>query len=413
MMIEEVVGATSAHLAEFLISVDRFCAKSYSLDSESQLAADLVALRNALDRTELEFSRIARVFEQTGYHWQDGAPSGFEWIRHNCRMSVHGTAQSIAIGEQMENIPRTVRALEAGEIGLGHLSQIARLAQKVNRSETRAHNFDELGLLADAKEVSVSRFRNVVKKARHMFDRQGVDREGVEQHDRRRLRFIECEDGMVAIDALLDSVGGATVMTALAPLSDYVGADDFRSGETRFADALVEMATRVMDSGNLPTTRRQRTHVQVTTTLETLMGLPGAPAADMEFGLPISSKTVQRFACGGSVTRILLGSKSMVIDVGREKRVVSAALSKAVIARDRHCRWPDCQRPSAWGEEHHLVPWAEGGSTDLDNLVLLCHRHHWMVHEGGWQAVRTGWGELVIVPPPFDVNRWRPPGVAA
>ena len=412
-MIEGVGGATSAHLAEFLTAVDRFCAESHPADSQAQLGADLIALRNGLDRAELEFSRRARAFEQTDHHWQDGAASGFEWIRHNCRMSVHATAQSIAIGEQLGNLPQTVRALEAGEIGLGHLAQLARLAQPVNRSESRAQNFDETALLAEAREVSVSRFRHLVKKARHMFDREGVDREGVLQHDRRRLRFIECEDGMVAIDALLDSVAGATLMTALAPLSDYVGADDFRSLEMRFADALVEMATRVMDSGRLPSRRRQRSHVQVTTTLETLMGLAGAPAADMEFGLPISSKTVQRFACSGSVTRILLGSKSMVIDVGREKRVVSAALSKAVIVRDRHCRWPGCQRPAAWGEEHHLVPWARGGATDLENLVLLCHRHHWLVHEGGWQTVKTGAGQFITVPPPFDEGRWRPPGVAA
>jgi HNH endonuclease len=51
---------------------------------------------------------------------------------------------------------------------------------------------------------------------------------------------------------------------------------------------------------------------------------------------------------------------------------------------------------------HHLVHWARGGTTDLDNLVLLCHRHHWMVHEGGWQLVKREDGSLLAVAPMAD-----------
>ena len=121
----------------------------------------------------------------------------------------------------------------------------------------------------------------------------------------------------------------------------------------------------------------------------------------MDFALPLATSTVQRYACSGSVTRILLNGASQVVDVGRKTRVVSAALSKAVIARDRHCQWPGCERRPSFSEEHHLVPWAEGGATDLENLCLLCYRHHWMVHEGGWQVARQQDGEISTVPPQY------------
>ena len=139
--------------------------------------------------------------------------------------------------------------------------------------------------------------------------------------------------------------------------------------------------------------------MQVTTTLETLMGLSGAPAAELEFSLPISSKAVERLACDCSITRILLDSDSMVIDVGRAKRVISGPQRKALNARDRGCVWPGCDRPASWTSGHHLVHWTRGGGGDLPNLALLCYRHHWMVHEGNWQMVRIDDGSLLTIPP--------------
>jgi hypothetical protein len=94
-----------------------------------------------------------------------------------------------------------------------------------------------------------------------------------------------------------------------------------------------------------------------------------------------------------------------VIDVGRSKRVISPAQRKALHVRDKGCRWPGCDRPASYTSGHHLVSWVKGGATDLDNMVLLCLRHHWLVHEGKWQLVKTDDGELVAVPPQLDLFR--------
>jgi hypothetical protein len=105
-------------------------------------------------------------------------------------------------------------------------------------------------------------------------------------------------------------------------------------------------------------------------------------------------------ACDCSKTRILFDSESMVIDVGRAKRVISGPTRKALNARDRGCVWPGCDRPAIWTSGHHLVHWIRGGTSDLPNLALLCFRHHWNVHEGNWQIVRTDDGGIITVPPP-------------
>jgi hypothetical protein len=187
---------------------------------------------------------------------------------------------------------------------------------------------------------------------------------------------------------VLDPVGGAALRTALEPLAQRSGEHDDRLLEQRFADALVELAI-----GGRPA------QLQITSSLETLLGLAGAPGGEMEFSLPVSSDTVQRLACDGGLSRVLLGQESLVIDVGRSKRVVSGGRKKALRVRDGHCRWPGCERPASWCDGHHLVHWLHGGSSDLDNLVLLCQRHHRMVHEGGWQLVKTEGGGLMTIAP--------------
>jgi hypothetical protein len=206
-------------------------------------------------------------------------------------------------------------------------------------------------------------------------------------------------DGTVLVSGQFDPEGGAVVLTALKPLARRSGAHDDRDLEHRMADAMVELATHSLDAGLIPQQGSQRTHLMVTATLETLQGLPGAAAADMELSLPISAKAVERLACDASITRIILGSDSMVIDVGRAKRTIQGPARKALNVRDEHCIWTGCERPASWCSGHHLVHWLHGGTNEAPNLALLCNRHHWMVHEGGWQLVRGEDGRFLTIPP--------------
>src|SRR5947209_12821152 len=217
----------------------------------------------------------------------------------------------------------------------------------------------------------------------------------------RELTLTDTDDGLVSVGGTLDKVGGAALRTALEPLAKPMGKDDRRRYPRRLADALVDLSMHALDNGVLG----QRTHMQVTTSLETLLGLTGAPAAEMEFSLPISSKAVERLACDCTVTRILLGSDSTVIDVGLAKRVISGPQRKALRVRDQGCVWPECDRPASFASGHHLAHWIHGGPTDLANLVLLCYRHHWMVHEGEWQIVRSDDGRMLTIPPVTEYQR--------
>jgi hypothetical protein len=366
-----------------------------------------------IDRLKLAFSkdaaRLATEFdtdEAAGDRLD--APTAGEWIRHNCKMTSSAAYDCINVGEQLHRLPNCADAVASGEIGFAHLSILARTASALAESAPESA-FPEDDLLERARESSAGRLWHYCMRLRHALDPEGVARDQRIAVEERRLQFSVWEDGSVLISGQLDPIGGAAVRTALEPLSQPMGQGDDRCLEHRQADAFVELATHSLDAGLVPQHASQRPHLQVTTSLETLQGLPGSPAADMEFSLPISGKTVARLACDGSITRVLFGPGSVVVDVGRATRVVSAPTRRALNARDQHCRWPGCERTASWSAAHHVVHWTQGGNTDLSNLLLLCHRHHWMVHEGGWKLARSDDDRVLAIPPVYDYRPARAP----
>jgi hypothetical protein len=348
-----------------------------------------------IDMQILSFAQEAAEFAATDAWEEDGSASPIDWLRFNCHLTSTVAADRIAVGEAMPKLPESVQATWNGEIGFAHLKDMARTADAVGS------RFDETKLLEKARENSPGKFHYICHHYRHAADRQGFEAEQAELVEIRKLVISTCEDGVVLVNGVLDPVGGAAFRTAIEPLARKSGAHDDRNLERRQGDALVELAS----GGGSPA------QLQVTTSLETLRGLPGAAAADLEFSsVPISAKTVERLACDAAITRIVLGSESMVIDVGRAKRTVSGPARKALNVRDEHCTWPRCERPASWCAGHHLKHWAHGGTNEPDNLTLLCNRHHWMVHEGNWQIVRSDDGRMLTVPPTvtFGPPSWGP-----
>ena len=362
-----------------------------------EIGEELIRRRQKIDQDELEFSRLAAQFSRTNEHLRFGYATSIDWIRLNCHMTGPAAADRVKVGEQLAKLPESIQAMHAGDIGFTHIAFMSRTADALSRSDT-AGSFDEAMLIEQARENSAGKFFHICRHARHAADPEGYAAEEVEHVENRSLKVTRWQDGSFLLSGVLDPVGGAALRTALGPLARRAGKDDRRDRERRMGDAIVDVCMHALDTGLVPQHGSQRTHLQVTTSLETLMGLSGAPAAELEFSLPISAKAVERLACDCSVTRILLGSDSMVIDVGRARRVISGSQRKALNVRDRGCVWPGCDRPASWTSGHHLAHWIRGGPSDLPNLCLLCYRHHWMVHEGDWQIVKTDDGYLTIPP---------------
>src|ERR1700682_4985246 len=311
---------------------------------ESEPAADLKqlydheiaeALRreyHARDLRDLYIARLAAEFATREKYDDDGFISPIDWIRFNCHVTSGAAANSIAVGEALNRMPQSTKAVVDGEIGFAHMTVMARTA------EALGDRFDEKALIEKARDNSPGKFHYICTHYRHAADPRAYAEEQAELVENRRLKVSTWMDGTVLLSGQFDPEGGAVLLTALKPLARKSGAHDDRDLEHRMGDAAVELAMHSLDAGLIPQRGSQRTHLMVTATLETLQGLPGAAAADMELSLPISSKTVERLACDASITRIILGAGSMGVEVGGGKRTVSGPARKALNVRDEHCK---------------------------------------------------------------------------
>ena len=114
-------------------------------------------------------------------------------------------------------------------------------------------------------------------------------------------------------------------------------------------------------------------------------------------GIHVSAETARRVACDAATVTLRHGPGGEILDVGRRTRTISPALRRALAARDRQCRFPGCGNLRV--DAHHVKHWADGGRTALDNLVLLCRRHHRAVHEEGFRVTVDAAGGVRFLRP--------------
>jgi len=375
--------------------------------TDFELGVHMRRLRTQIDGLEKEFSLAADAFRKRGAHLALGHTSAVAWLRANCHLSGTSAADRLCVGKELESVPELSTSIDEGEVGLQSAAAVCHLMEQIGDKRDK---LDPEALLEWTKKMSVGQIRNLCKHLRYYVDPDGAERADEVDFERRWLKISKLADGMHVIDGILDAVGGAAIKAALEALARS-GAKDGRRHSQRMADALVELAHHGLDSGTLPARNSVKPHLNVTTTLEGLQGLPGAATVE---GAPISQKTLERVVCDSTVSRVMLAD-SVVVDVGRATRIISPATRRALKARDKHCQFTGCDRPASWTTPHHIEFWSRGGSTSLSNLVLLCHYHHRLVHEGGWQVVKVGHHQLRFIPPTdmpaFVPWRARGPGV--
>jgi len=368
---------------------------------------DPKGLRQCIDALEGESAAEARAAQVAGDHLAGGNQTVVGWLSRLCGMSATSTADRLCVGKELESLPKIAEALRTGEISYQSTSLLCHLRDQLG---DKAELFVEDEMLEHARNLSVGQLRYLCRYARHVADPDGFFNDAEADFSNRRLEISQMGDGMFCVDAILDPVAGAAFKTALESLAKRLGPDDERSHKQRMADSVGELVHHALDEGRLPRRNGVKPHINLTTTLEGIKNELGAPAADLELSLPISTRTLERIACDSTISRVLLAD-SMVIDVGRATRVVSAPMRRALRTRDHGCRWPGCDRQVDWSSPHHIVAWSRGGRTILSNLVLLCYFHHRLVHEGGWQVVKVG-REFRFVPPDRVVfRRARAPGL--
>ena len=165
----------------------------------------------------------------------------------------------------------------------------------------------------------------------------------------------------------------------------------------RRADALAWMAERVFEAGDAPALAPDRHEVVVHVDAEVLAG-GGTGRCEVEPHSALAGETARRLCCDAGIVAAVDGPAGEPLAVGRRTRTIPPAMRRALLVRDRGCRFPGCASTHRL-HGHHVRHWARGGDTSLDNLVLLCPFHHRLVHEGGFDVHRHGDGAHRFVSP--------------
>jgi hypothetical protein len=330
------------------------------------------------------------------------------------RLRRSRAAADVAAAHALENdLPLLGDALAAGEVSRDHVDSAVRTLKRIpaHHRESEADRVRIDGWFTEtAQELPPLQADKAARYLLQVLDPDGVDRFDPRAVERRELSLVTDSTGMLLIRGQLDPDTAAPLIAAIDHLSkpapaksddeDVLPIPDDRTKGQRNADALglvARLALGAMGTGSEVDRPRVVIHAPL-----------HGPVAEVEQAGPISEGWLARFLCDAVLEAVLVGRDGNVLNLGRTQKTVTTHQRRAVKARDGGCVVPGCHAPAAWCDAHHARWWSKGGRTDVDNLALLCPRHHADVHAGIWTVeMRDG---LPWARPPTWADpqrRWR------
>jgi len=359
------------------------------IDDEALLAvlAGAVTVRNLADHV---IASAVAAAERAGIPARRHLKTGTDLLLSLLGMAPGAAVRAVRVGRAAHLLPAVTTAQRLGGIGIEFADAVGKGVTHIN-ARTELSEDDRASVVT--KLMTQTTPAEVGKKARAI----AIDRTAdlppqeravpvAEDADLNTMTLVLDEEGRYEATLNLDVGTGEGLCAALDPLCRPVplpdGSPDPRSIDKRRGDAVgqilrtyLSQSTRPMSGGVLP-------HVTLIRP-----GQRGEEAVDsLGFGGPVSAATADLIACDSTLTNVIVDFSGVPLDVGRAERLFTLAIRKALGVRDGGCAHPGCGRPVSWCDAHHIQPWSDGGSTSLDNGVLLCRLHHSLIHHGGWQV---------------------------
>ncbi len=309
-------------------------------------------------------------------------------------------------------LPATAAALASGAIGIGQLKVIieamAVLPSTVSQDD---RDWAEATLAEHGQNFDPARLRVIAKRIVDQLDPDGPAPAEPDEPcpAAGELHIRDRRDGGISLEGWLDALHGTAFrglieqLAAPRPLSEDI--PDPRTTAQRNADALIELCDLARGNDQTSTAGGEPPHVTVTVDYETL--IKQLSGATLDYGQHLSATQTRLAACDAKIIPVVMGGDGEPIDVGRAMRTVPLGIRRALVARDRGCVFPGCDRAPALCHAHHVLEWNHGGRTEVNNCILLCAVHHRWVHATGWDI--TIRGNLVEFRPPAILDPDRRP----
>ncbi|MGC5310602.1 DUF222 domain-containing protein [Micromonospora zamorensis] len=365
--------------------------------AEQELIAALDAAHRLEQRLAAVTLALVREVDGRGTAVAQGASSTAVWLRERLRLTVPAARRLVDLAAALDTgNPGIRQALADGRITLDQSRVIADTVTTVHTSAGAQAADKAVGVLTDwagqfdpvlLRKLGTRILDHVAPDIADAAARAALDAEAARAARDRHLTLSEQTDGRLRLTGTLDAETAALLRAAIDPLSAPCGPDDTRSPGQRRHDALADVCRLALRTGELPDSGGDAAQVVVTTSYAGLTRRLGAGALDL--GLHLTPETVRRLACDAAILPAVLNSTGQPLDLGRQRRLISGPLRRALVLRDGGCAFPGCDRPPRWCDAHHIHHWADGGPTNLTNAVLLCAHHHRHLHHTDW-TVRLG-----------------------
>jgi hypothetical protein len=363
-------------MSELRSVLDQMAAVADENLTVEQLASDIVELTHAGQILDVLVARKTREVADRRGHVEMGYPSPTAFLMDQARMSAGHAKHVVSRANASETAPIAFAAWADGRLSTDQTRHLFQLAEAVP------------DVFPDAEEILVGIIEPLsVRETAKVLEywRQSVD--GPDQLDpeielaRRGLSVSKTMGGMGRVDGWLTPTAREAFETLLDAFMPPPRNDDSRTPRQRRHDALEDLSRAWLDHGDTPVVGGEKPHISVIADIPALQGAAGGLHETLN-GYVLDVDTVRKLACDCSVSRIVLGPDSEVLDIGRKTRVWTAAQRRAIIARDRHCQGDGCEVRPEWCDIHHVDHWADGGHTSVENGKLLCRFHHTEEHMG-------------------------------
>ncbi len=383
------------------ISILENPAESSHSDAE-QLGAEITELCSYIYAAEARLLELIRQFDENEYWAEQGLCSCAHWLNFKCGIGMNAAREKVRVAHALADLPRISDQFAKGRLSFSKVRAITRIADPSNEDY----------LLMIAEHGTAHHVEKLVSKYRTAKRLQDAEIAN-EQYNNRELTHYYDHDGCLVIKARLPAEQGALIVKALEMAMDSAFADVYPKGTltavtseeptpiaARRADALAEVAETYMnnDESSGSTADRYQVIVHVAADPVRARYPEGTqPARDpyLEDGPDITAVTSRRIACDSSLVTIKEDQNGEPLSIGRRSRSIPPPMRRALRVRDKGCRFPGCTN-TRFVDGHHIVHWADGGETSLDNLVMLCRHHHHLVHEGGFVCEKSPDGEITF-----------------
>jgi Domain of unknown function (DUF222)/HNH endonuclease len=353
--------------------------------STDRLDAEIGELAAHINAATARLLALVAEFDRRRGHWEWGFGDCARWLSWRCSLAPRAAREHVRVARALEDLPLVRAAFERGELSYSKVRALTRVAVEA----------DEADLVRIALEATAAQLERIVGAYRGVLSLA----DAVEADRRRHLSYRWEADGSLSFRGRLGATEGELFLRALAagrelawaiPEADGGPAEPPAHDPRRAsnADALAAMAEACLASAAADSSGGDR-HQLVVHLDETRAELEGGPV--------LAAASARRLACDAAVVAIA-ESGGEAISVGRRTRTIPPSIRRALRARDRGCRFPGCGAHH-FTDAHHIRHWADGGETSLSNLVLLCRRHHRLLHEHGFTVGDGADGELVFHSP--------------